>query len=57
MEFTQNNVLEFAKLHAKHGGCSTEDIISVINYMVAICGYTTEEVINQIKQSGGLKNV
>ena len=56
MEFTQNDILEFAKLYAKHGGCSANDIISVINYMVTTCGYTTEEVINKIKQSGGLNN-
>ena len=56
MEFTQNDILEFSKLHAESVGCSANDIISVINYMVTTCGYTTEEVINKIKQSGGLNN-
>lgn len=57
MEFTQDDVLEFAKLHAKHGGYSAEEIVATISYMTILGGFTTEEVINQIKQSGGLNNV
>lgn len=57
MEFNQDYVLEFAKLHAESVGCSVEEIVATINYMTILGGFTTEEVINQIKQSGGLNNV